>query len=396
MKETVLNVALLGMNPRNTSTIEYFIKKNASQYFQVTNAKEAAAFIVDFDAEEGLSVKFDRLVGNKPVIIISSSDPAKPRSIWVQKPINAGAMSSAISALLKLINQCNQESKPEVLSKLKEKETLKQRKALDSERIEKSTSDSKSKKEMGYQDGFSDDHSPSLNLSQKSIVECCGTQVDGDGSSPSFRKQVSYDPTLTLLTSIQNSIEKARDENVSVELDVGRESLVFMPGGKKVLANISGHVLRHLCAVSLQKQPVIKVLTGDLVENNQKHSTNHQNMIHSDTLIWQVALWTSRGRLPKDILPDKPLTVTSWPNFTRLTITPHAIAIASVWVKNTISPLDLAEHMQIPQRYVFAFLAATSALGLVEQASEKEKPSELSWKKPQAFLSSILRSLKLG
>ena len=391
VNKSVFNIAILGMNPRNTSTFAYFIKKHGADFLKVSAINDADVCIVDFDVQEGVKQWQLSQLNLKPAIILAATDPDKSNAIWVKKPVDTAAMTTAINALKELMH-ANNKGLLTVAQEVTEialhaDDLLKQNTAVLDETA-------KVKKSMGYQHDFKDLHSPSLNLSQKSIIHCCGLQVDADSSSPDFRKQVSYDPSLTLLASIAKARALAREKNRIVELRGGRESLVIMPGGESVFVDLDSHLIRHICAASLQTHPKIKVLAISLSECEQRYPSKHRNMHQVNTLLWQVALWSARGRLPNTIAPEQAVKILHWPNFTRLTITPHAIAITSILLKESLSPVDLAAQLQIPQRYVFAFIAAAASSGLIEQADVKSRPVKVSWRKPQGLLNSILRSLK--
>jgi hypothetical protein len=62
-----------------------------------------------------------------------------------------------------------------------------------------------------------------------------------------------------------------------------------------------------------------------------------------------------------------------------------------------MSPLEVANTLQIPQRYVFALVSATQAIDAVAGGETvADKTVDLRWKKPQEFFNSILRSLKIA
>jgi hypothetical protein len=86
-----------------------------------------------------------------------------------------------------------------------------------------------------------------------------------------------------------------------------------------------------------------------------------------EALEWDVALWASRGRLPRGTHLDHPVRLRCWPNLTRLAVPPEAMRIAGLWSRGSISLRDTVRVLGIPQRYVFAFYSACQALGLVEQ-----------------------------
>lgn len=397
MSKTLLNIALLGMSPRNTATFTYFIQKQASKSFQVSKPEDADTCIIDFDMPNGIKQWHESGLNKKPAIILSNVDPNKSKSIWVKKPINTAELMEAISGLLKLIASADQSAeKPNADPLLKG--INQQQKSLDKS-SKKSTSSvtevTKPKSAMGYQNKFIDTQSPSLNLSQQSIIECCGSHADGDHRSPDFINQVTYDPDRSLLEPIKQAIKLARDKNTVVELRGLQLDFLVMPGGEKIFVDLYNRLIRHISAIAMQKKLTTMALPMSLAECHQKYPNDHCNMHHTSTVLWQVALWSARGRLPSTVMPGQSLSITSWPNFTRLTVTPYAIAMASIWVKNSFSPLEVAEQMQIPQRYVFAFISGLSAVDLIEKDAKKNNSTTKSWRKPQGFFGSILRSLKM-
>lgn len=98
----------------------------------------------------------------------------------------------------------------------------------------------------------------------------------------------------------------------------------------------------------------------------------------SEDLLWNVAVWAARGRLPKDTDPYRVVRLKAWPNFTRVFVPPHALRIAALWVRAFASPVDIASRLAIPQRYVFSFYTAAQFAGLLEHdlgAAKKTSPT---------------------
>ena len=86
-----------------------------------------------------------------------------------------------------------------------------------------------------------------------------------------------------------------------------------------------------------------------------------------DGLEWELALWASRGRLPRGTGLEHPIRLKSWPNLTRLAVPPEAMRIAGLWSRGELSLRETVASLGAPQRYVFAFYSACAALGHVEQ-----------------------------
>ena len=401
MKKPLLNVALLGMNSKSQSTFTYFVRKHASQYLQLAEPQHADVCIVDFDTEGGIKQWYELCFScQRPAILLSERDPQKDCAIWVKKPVSSQAMEKAVSQLLKLAGQppaaafAPASTAPPATVAAATAEAP----ATARPQLQVVTEDSlpPARQKAGYQQNFSDSGSPNLSLSRKEIIECCGSQIDGDPASARFRELASFDERKTLLRPLKKAVQLAREKNAAVEVFGLPTPLVVMAGGERIFVDLANPRMRHICAMPMQAMPVIKPLPISLLECEKRYPLHHRHMHLAETVIWQIALWASRGRLPQSLAPDQPVQLDYWPNFTRLTVTPHALAIASLWVNHSLSAVEVAEKMQVPQRYVFALASAASSTGLLQQSAQAQRSAEVNWKKPQAFFNTILRSLKIA
>jgi hypothetical protein len=94
----------------------------------------------------------------------------------------------------------------------------------------------------------------------------------------------------------------------------------------------------------------------------------------ADEVLWEVALRTSRGRLPAGVPVEQPVRLLRWPNFTRLMESPGAMRIAALMVRAPISLEDVARRLSIEPGAVFSFFAAAQTLGLIEGSPASEAP----------------------
>ena len=125
--------------------------------------------------------------------------------------------------------------------------------------------------------------------------------------------------------------------------------------------------------------------------------------IATEDMLWNVAAWAARGRLPLGTDPYRSVRLKAWPNFTRTFVPPHALRIAALWVRGYASPIDIAGKLAIPQRYVFSFYTAAHFAGLMlyEPLSAKTSQSNLPTPAPAvtppvkrpSLLSRILKKL---
>ncbi|MDQ7072628.1 MAG: hypothetical protein Q9N32_02525 [Gammaproteobacteria bacterium] len=115
--------------------------------------------------------------------------------------------------------------------------------------------------------------------------------------------------------------------------------------------------------------------------------------------MWKIALWTSHGRLPREIPLDTPLYLSGWPNLTRLIETPDALRVCAFWVPHPRTVINLTDVLVIPQRYVFALITATYVLGMSGIANRQSDrlilPSDIDPTKKTNLFSRIINRLKI-
>ncbi|WP_232425447.1 hypothetical protein [Pseudofrankia inefficax] len=96
-----------------------------------------------------------------------------------------------------------------------------------------------------------------------------------------------------------------------------------------------------------------------------QYAVNHPDMVPLDVLLWKLALSASRGRLPLDASLDTPFALREWPNFTRLIVTPGAMSVAALWVRQPSTLRQTIDLLHLPPEDVFVFYSAAAAVDLV-------------------------------
>lgn len=90
-----------------------------------------------------------------------------------------------------------------------------------------------------------------------------------------------------------------------------------------------------------------------------------------ESFIWSTCLVSSQGRLPTYFECDKQYLLKHWPNFTRMENFPFAMKIAALWHHEPSKLYEVAEKLEIPQRYIIAFYNAAMGLSLFESDPDK-------------------------
>ena len=138
---------------------------------------------------------------------------------------------------------------------------------------------------------------------------------------------------------------------------------IIPPGDGLVNIDMADTHLRSLCVVEVNAAEVrIEPVPIDT------DPTYPPRAITRNALVWKMALWSARGRVPAGVVLDAPVYLQHLPDLTTLVAPPHALRIAALWLNHPISLLALSERLGLPQRYVFAFYSACAAIGLAGPA----------------------------
>ncbi|MCB1963554.1 MAG: hypothetical protein KDF24_10370 [Rhodocyclaceae bacterium] len=138
---------------------------------------------------------------------------------------------------------------------------------------------------------------------------------------------------------------------------------IIPPGNGAIHVDMADRQLRSLCVVSMAAKEVrIAPVDADI------DITCAPDFTPRDALLWKVALWTARGRVPRGTPLDQPVYLQHWPDLNALAPLPHALRIAALWLNHPLSLLALAERLGLPQRNVFALYTGCAVLGLAGPA----------------------------
>ena len=105
----------------------------------------------------------------------------------------------------------------------------------------------------------------------------------------------------------------------------------------------------------------------DLAVSKPVATGDKQTLEQRDAMIWKVALWTARGRLNQRMDPEKVYKLKEKPEFSRMIEIPHAPEITELWYDHRLSALDIVRILNVPQRFVFAFMSGADALGWLQE-----------------------------
>ena len=217
------------------------------------------------------------------------------------------------------------------------------------------------------------DYVDQTDLQEKSAATSyCGTKPDIDFSDSAQRRDILYSPVAYLQGTLMDKFFVAKRTRRSFIIEASNEKIVFFPERDQFYTTLKADALRSICT---RKMKLIATRTLEKSEAKQIEQvvSPAKKLIDSDVFLWDVALLTSRGRIPSDVDPEAPVRLKLQPDLDRLTFVPYADQIASLWKKRAVSLLETASTLKIPQRYVFAFYNAANALRLISVMANPHK-----------------------
>ncbi len=190
-----------------------------------------------------------------------------------------------------------------------------------------------------------------------------GTAGDVDPDDAGTWARASYRPETFLQGIVQGAAKQADTRGQAMALSGVWGRWIIPPGNGLVHIDMADTHLRSLCVVEVNAAEVrIDPVPADA------DPTCPPRAVTRNALLWKMALWSARGRVPEGVVLDAPVYLQHLPDLTTLVAPPHALRIAALWLNHPISLLALSERLGLPQRYVFAFYSACAAIGLAGPA----------------------------
>ncbi len=204
---------------------------------------------------------------------------------------------------------------------------------------------------------------PGADIDDENASLLVGTSADVDPADPNTWARAWYAPDTFLLAHLQRAAAQADARAHAVSMSGVWGTWIIPPGNGPIHVGMADRQLRSLCVVSMDATDVrLAPADGDSAHSDSPDVTTR------DALLWKIALWSARGRVPKGTALDQPVYLKHWPDLNALTPLPHALRIAALWLNHPLSLLELAERLAVPQRYVFSFYTACAAINLAGPA----------------------------
>ena len=362
----VIKISTFGMDERSIQRISAMFAIIFKGRCELVPPEEAMIALIDVN-DEGVSETImdsskDEYSSLPSIVLVkNSTDKTQDNVRYLEKPLKREEFWQAISGLFE-----NQEQLKDVSKKINTAKTSKSAAQLDT-----------------------------LIKSDKKNNKIAKLVIDQSKHS------IFYDPNKYLIGYIQKLLEKKYPSNTVLKLEFAYKYRIFLyPDKYMALCNLSESHFRNIAIMPFTNNQMCKLV----IEKNADFDNDKQiykddfSKITLDALLWTLALRTSRGRVPEDTFVNKPVYIHSWPNFTRLNRSPHAMRIVSLWIDNPQSLNDIAVSLGIEHADVYSFYSAAYAIGIAGKSKREadviveSKPIEPN--KKRGLFSAILNRFK--
>lgn len=451
-KSGPLRVALLAISPHNRAILEFFFSGAGRNLFKVVQPAEADAFILDYDHPDAKE-DWDRHADlHKPGIILSVHQSDLPDCVWIPKPLTSRALGDAASrvyeVLARLEGQASMVNRPAITPppvSATEKNLVKhagqqfqappaspfgvparpERKLRslvislpdDDDDVEEAVApvsvvEPTAVKAAPAPEVF-DPAETDISLEEvdrpiepsisQEVAEhrwkmLCGEQDDVRSSA----EVVLFTPENYVLASILDGMRLSMDSQQTVQVKFSASDYaLLMPKQDLAFCTLDtrSDEFAVLCGNPVQTGQVALHIPSstELDQLEQQAGEDADTLLDLEAFVWVSCLLAAKGRLGRSVEIDRKISLKHWPNLTRLEQFPHIMRIAALWHQRPASPIEIAEALSVPQRYVFSFHTAANALNLFEmdqsklKSREKEKPKE-----SRGFFSRLLKRLLGG
>ncbi len=173
-----------------------------------------------------------------------------------------------------------------------------------------------------------------------------------------------FDPKQCLLGKLMAACQ---EQQTTALLFEGKPVLMVFPDVEKILLAMPPQDIESICKLD---KPEIEVR---YIANNpewKEHATEGFS-----ACIWQFSIWTTQGRLIKNIMPSTLLHLQRWPNITRLAYIPNAMRLAAFLVKAPASVNVLYKILRVDLNDILTFVTASYCIGLLKPEEQNTTQS---------------------
>jgi hypothetical protein len=405
-----LKIALHGMDERTYKMMVMYFQGPCNGAAAVVEDLNAEVDIIDADSLQAKTLLEQKLAESaKPIIVLSLQELIFENILYVKKPVKVADMLFALSEAAAILstkkkpsNRFNSYTENRVIDQSRNltpetenvlpplENSAKNENILPpvTDQVKKPTTDEQKKTSK---------HQTAMQLDEGKFSSYIGTVPGLDVNDPKQFTAAGYNPKHYFQGYVQSALMVAEAKKQVMHLNSGWKPLIIFPHNHEVWLDADDKQLKAFASVVMNKISVPGI-TLTPVDSTPSSTQEDLEKFHSkDAFLWKLAAWTSKGRYPDALDISRPVFLKHWPNFTRLVVTPHALRISALLMASPRTLPEIAEVLKIKPQYVFVFISAAYALGLIGQAKRKAdeiiQPPAIKKSEQQGLLSRIIGKL---
>jgi len=396
-QKSPLKVALHGMDGRSHKMMVMYLQgpcRGAAVVVEDLNAE------VDlFDADSGKTkalLEQRRKESAKPIIALSLQEQALENTLHVRKPVKTEDLVAALNKADAMLaakknptHQLSSVAKNTATSQPQDAASKTESPLPGAEKKRPTNSDEQKKTSK---------HQTAMQLDEGKFNAYIGSVAGLDVNDPKQFSNAAYNPKDYYQGYVQSALMVAEAKKQIMHLNTGWKPLIIFPHDHEVWLDADDKQLRAFAGVEINKISGAGITLTPAEANTASIQEGLDKFQSKDAFLWKLAVWTSKGRYPSALDINRPVFLKHWPNFTRLVVTPHALRISALLMESPRTLPDITEVLKIKPQYVFAFISAAYALGLVGQAQRESdeiiQPTVVKKTGQQGLLSRIIGKLR--
>lgn len=356
-----LKVALHAMDERSVRTMIMYLKGPCQGAAIVVDEVTADVDIFDGDTMNAKSLLIEYLAKDspKPIIVLSLQNLKMNDVVLVKKPVKAEDMLGALAEVkARLARDIQLVPKvPDVHADSSINATTTVNKPVLKNYTLKSDEHNKTTK-----------HQTAMQMNDAALNAYIGNVAGLDVNDPAQFAKANYNPNDYFQGYIQSAIKTCQERGENLQLHSGWRPLVLFAQTREVWLDADDKQLKAFASLKLESALGNKISLTAFKPELSTLAEAPEKFQSMESFIWKLACWTSKGRYPNSINIEQPVYLKNWPNFTRLLVTPHAMRIAALMVRQPRTLAEVASVLNIKPQYVFVFISAACAVGLAGQA----------------------------
>lgn len=365
-------IALVGFSPREQSLLEVFFASSDNPGLTLDAPQRAESLLLNVDSEAALKkflVWYERRTPC-PIIAVVDQQPTPEGMSELRRPLNLLVLRQTLQRLVRQLSRARKREEAESEEVRASTTGLKMspaefRSLIDASRQEPSSAASRPPLASARPAPAAADSAEMPLISwheaerEKLVKHICGSLPDLDPDSPADRARLSISLEGQFVTWVRTAVQRGKETRRAMQLTGIPGCFIYFPQQDCFSYDLGMDLLLQMASSRFGP--------GELGCRELELEQPEAPQARRDEMLWLLALHTTHGRVPDHLDPRGRYRLKPVAHLERFLLPPFAQRIAARWQQTELTPLEVSRSLDIPQRYVFSFLAAADAVELFER-----------------------------